>query len=128
MAENTGLSEIFEDYLEVIFELQAKNNVARSKDIADKLNITAGTVTANLKKLSEIGLVNYEPYGYITLSPDGKKIAKEIERRHSFLKDFFSRIIGIDEDIAEKTACRIEHTMDNNTFNKFKEFISRADK
>jgi len=124
MTEDIQLSEIFEDYLEVILELQMTNNVARSKDIAERLNITPGAVTSTLKKLSDINLVNYEPYGYITLTSEGKKIAQEIKSRHILLKDFFLRIIGVEEDIAEKTACRIEHTMDRETFEKFKDFVS----
>jgi DtxR family transcriptional regulator, Mn-dependent transcriptional regulator len=127
MTENTELSEIFEDYLETILELQETKHVARSKDIADRLDIKPGSVTANLKKLSEIKLINYEPYGYITLTPEGKKIAREIESRHIFLKDFFFRIVGLKEDIAEKTACRIEHAMDKETFHKFREFIIGLD-
>ena len=123
MTETIQLSENFEDYLEAILELQAKKRVARSKDIADRLDITPGAVTANLKKLAEIKLINYEPYGYITLTPEGKKIAREIESRHIFLKDFFFRMIGLEEEIAEKTACRIEHAMDRETFRKFKEFV-----
>jgi DtxR family transcriptional regulator, Mn-dependent transcriptional regulator len=128
MTEKVELSEIFEDYLEAILELQETKRVARSKDIADRLNIKPGSLTANLKKLSEIKLINYEPYGYITLTPKGKEIAREIESRHIFLKDFFFRIIGLEEDIAEKTACRIEHAMDRETFRKFKKFIIGVEK
>ena len=76
-----------------------------------------------LKKLSENKLINYEPYGYVTLTPKGKKIASEIDNRHIFLKDFFFRVLKVDEEIADRTACQIEHTMDKQTFEKFKNFI-----
>lgn len=126
MANNRQLSESLEDYLETILELQETKTVARSKDIAEKLDIKRGSVTGMLKKLAQNKLINYEPYGYVTLTPEGKKIAVEIEKRHVFLKDFFHRILNIEADIAEKTACQIEHAMDKRTFKKFKSFIEKA--
>ena len=121
------LSESLEDYLETILSLQRTNTVARSKDIAEKLDIKRGSVTGMLKKLAKSELVNYEPYGYVTLTPEGKKIAREIELRHIFLKDFFHRILKVDEKTADRTACRMEHAMDNQTFTKFKTFLKKID-
>jgi DtxR family Mn-dependent transcriptional regulator len=101
--------------------------VARSKDIAEKLNIKRGSVTGMLKKLAGNKLINYEPYGYVTLTPEGRKIAVEIERRHIFLKDFFHRILKVDEKTADRAACQIEHAMDKQTFKKFKDFVKKID-
>ena len=64
MDEHDQLSENLEDYLEAILELQTKNTVARSKDIAERLNIKRGSVTGMLKKLAKKKFVNYEPYGW----------------------------------------------------------------
>lgn len=127
MTENDQLSESLEDYLETILELQTTKTVARSKDIADRMDIKRGSVTGMLKKLSDSRLINYEPYGYVTLTPEGKKIALGIEQRHIFLKDFFHRILGVDEDIAERTGCRMEHAMDKETYQKFRDFIAKVD-
>ena len=121
------LSESLEDYLETILELQAKKTVARSKDIAEKLCIKRGSVTGMLKKLADSKLINYEPYEYVTLTPEGKKIALEIQQRHIFLKDFFKRFVKIDKDTADRTACRMEHAMDKLTFKKFKDFIKKIE-
>lgn len=126
MSNNLNLSESLEDYLETILELQETKTVARSKDIAEKLDIKRGSVTGMLKKLAQKDLINYEPYGYVTLTPAGKKIAVEIEKRHIFLKDFFYNTLEVDEKTAEKTACQIEHAMDAQTFRKFKIFIENA--
>jgi DtxR family transcriptional regulator, Mn-dependent transcriptional regulator len=127
MIPHDELSESLEDYLETILELQTTKTVARSKDIADKMDIKRGSVTGMLKKLADNNLINYEPYGYVTLTPEGRAIAEEIEQRHIFLKDFFQRIIGVDEETAEKTGCQVEHAMDKTTFQKFREFIKRVD-
>ncbi|MCG8638814.1 MAG: metal-dependent transcriptional regulator [Desulfobacterales bacterium] len=128
MPKSLNLSESLEDYLEVILELQENKTVARSKDIAERLDIKRGSVTGMLKKLEKNGLINYEPYGFVTLTPEGKKIAKEIEKRHLFFKTFFLDILKLDEATAEKTACQMEHAMDQKTFSKFKTFIENASK
>ncbi len=127
MEKTITLSESLEDYLETILELQTKNTVARSKDIAQKLDIKRGSVTGMLKKLSAQKLINYEPYGYVTLTPEGETIAKKIEHRHIVLKDFLFRILEVDEDRADETACRMEHAMDTHTFKKFVAFIDTLD-
>ena len=121
------LSEALEDYLETILELQETKTVARSKDIAEKLDIKRGSVTGMLKKLAKQDLINYEPYGYVTLTAQGEKIAREVERRHIFLKDFLYRILEVDEETAEKNACQMEHAMDAITFKKFKAFVKKLD-
>ena len=127
MAANTDLSENVEDYLEIILELQTKKIVARSKDIAEKMDIKRGSVTGMLKNLAKKKFINYEPYGYVTLTPEGKKIALEIERRHIFLKDFLFRILEVDEETADNTACRMEHAMNKQTFKKFRDFVKKID-
>lgn len=120
-----SLSQSLEDYLETILELQTQKTVARSKDIAEKLDIKRGSVTGMLKKLAGHGLINYEPYGYVTLTKEGKKIAVEIDKRHRILKDFFLRFLKLDDEIADQTACQVEHTMDSKTFRKFRNFIDK---
>ncbi len=127
MKKNIPLSENIEDYLETILALQTQNTVARSKDIAERLNVKRGSVTGMLKKLAARKLINYEPYGYVTLTPEGKKIAKKIEYRHSVLKDFLFRILEVDETRADETACRMEHAMDGQSFKKFVAFIATLD-
>lgn len=128
MTKELALSESLEDYLETILELQTTNTVARSKDIAEKLDIKRGSVTGMLKKLAAQELINYEPYGYVTLTPKGKKIAQEIEGRHQVFRDFLHQIIGVDEQTADETACRMEHAMNAATFKKFKAFIESVKK
>ena len=127
MTNELDLSENLEDYLETILALQTINKVARSKDIAEKLDIKRGSVTGMLKKLAAQKLINYEPYGYVTLTAKGEKIAKEIENRHIVLKDFLLRHVGIEEEIANTTACRMEHAMNKLTFKKLKAFIAKLD-
>ncbi len=127
MAKTDQLSESLEDYLETILELQATKTVARSKDIAEKLKIKRGSVTGMLKKLAANEFIDYEPYGYVTLTPKGEKIAKEIAKRHVVIKDFLVRILGVETKKANDAACRMEHAMDKQIFNKFVKFIKTVD-
>jgi DtxR family Mn-dependent transcriptional regulator len=117
------LSESLEDYLETILGLEKANKVARVKDIAEKLGVLRGSVTGALKSLAEKGLINYEPYSFITLTRKGASIAKEITRRHQALKDFLHNVLLLDLEKAEQNACRMEHAMDKAAVDRLVQFI-----
>ncbi len=123
MKKNNQLSENMENYLETIRDLEKVNKVARAKDIAEKLNVKRGSVTGALKRLGEMGLINYEPYSYITLSPKGSRIARDISFRHSGLKEFLHKVLQVEEEIAEDTACKMEHAIDPVSMKKLMCFI-----
>lgn len=103
------LSSNMEDYLEAIFLLIRENAVARSKDIARILKVNRSSVTGALKALAGRGLVNYAPYGYITLTNQGTEIASRVLRRHEALRDFFVKVLSVPEQDADEAACRMEH-------------------
>jgi len=110
-ARENQLSASLEDYLEVIYNLAEKFGVARSRDIARSLGVSKSSVTGALRLLKEKGLANYEPYDYITLTEAGRTAAKEVVRRHNILKSFFEKVLGVHDDLAQKAACRAEHTL-----------------
>jgi DtxR family transcriptional regulator, Mn-dependent transcriptional regulator len=111
-----SLSPSFEDYLEAIFTIVAKNRVARSKDIAEKLNVKRPSVTGALKALAGKGLVNYRPHSYITLSKEGEKIARWVDERHKVLRDLFTDVFRLPAAESEKAACYMEHGVSINVF------------
>ena len=123
MKEHPELSEALEDYLETILNLEGVQKVARAKDIAASLGVQRGSVTSALKSLKEKGLINYEPYSFITLTPKGIKRAKGITQRHDVIKDFLLTILQIDEETADSTACRMEHAIDEITLQRLVCFI-----
>jgi len=123
MISSLGISESMENYLETILELENTHRVARGKDIADKLGIQRGSVTSALKSLEEKRLIHYEPYGYITLTKEGRTFAEEITRKHQVLKDFLLNVLQIDPDTAEDTACRMEHAIDKQTLERLVSFL-----
>ncbi len=127
MKQIKALSESLEDYLETILELENDQKVARAKDIADKMGVQRGSVTGALKALVERDLINYAPYSFITLTDSGKKIALEISRRHTILKDFLARVLQVEKARAEETACRMEHAIDKESIDKLVQFIEFID-
>lgn len=123
MSTTQDLSDNLENYLEVILDLEETNKVARAKEIADRLDIQRGSVTGGLKTLSEKGYINYQPYSFITLTPKGKRVAKDITYRHTAIEDFLVRVLQIDQKTARDTACRMEHAIDKQTIERLVCFI-----
>jgi DtxR family Mn-dependent transcriptional regulator len=117
-----GLSASQEDYLEVIYHLVAENHVARGKDIARRLGVSSASVTGALQSLAERHLVNYAPYEAITLTPQGKKFAENIVRRHQVLSAFFVNVLRIEKEEAEESACKLEHVISETVLERFSQF------
>lgn len=127
-AEN--LSASLEDYLEAIFNLLEDRTVARSKDIAQQLGVTRASVTGALRSLAMKDLIHYKPYGYVTLTEKGTRLAARVARRHEVLHSFFADILGLEEKMSQEAACRAEHTLGSEIINRltsFIEFVSRQD-
>ncbi|MDY0145406.1 MAG: DtxR family transcriptional regulator [Kiritimatiellia bacterium] len=103
------LSAKAEDYLETILRLSETPRGARTGDIAQALNVQPSTVSAALKSLTEQGLVDYEPYGAVGLTPKGRQVAEDIAGRHVSLRRFFTETLGLTQVEAEVAACGMEH-------------------
>lgn len=114
------LTPSMEDYLETILLLEQKKRVARVKDIAEKLSVQMPSVTGALKSLKSRDLVEYEKNSFINLTPKGLKLAKAILQRHEILVEFFSLALGLDGNYAEEQACRVEHAIDQDTAERFR--------
>lgn len=111
-----------EDYLEAILHLVNQKGYARVGNLAKGLKCSSATVTEMLGRLSSKSLVNYEKYGGVTLTPEGRKIAEEIDRRHVIIRDFLL-ILGVSEKAADEDACLIEHDLHMETLMKLEKFI-----
>jgi Mn-dependent DtxR family transcriptional regulator len=111
-----------EDYLEVIYELIEQKGYATTVDISKYLNVSSPSVTKMVQRLDESGHLNYEKYRGISLTHEGTFVAKSIRERHGLLADFF-KIIGVDEDSANKDAEGIEHHLHPETLKKLEEFV-----
>ena len=113
-------NESREDYLEAILRLGSERPVVRSVDIAEFLGFSKASVSVAMKKLLEDGYIQKSQEGYITLTDKGLTIAKEIYARHRFFAEHLIEI-GIDPQTAQSEACRIEHVISEETFQRLVE-------
>jgi DtxR family transcriptional regulator, Mn-dependent transcriptional regulator len=118
-----NLSASLEDYLEAIFFLTRDAAVARSKDIADRLGVARPSVTGALRQLAQKGLINYEPYGLVSLTKVGQARAAGVAKKHDVIKSFFVDILGVEAESATEAACRAEHTLGKPIVAKLMSFI-----
>ena len=123
MANSQALSSNMEDYLEAIFHISSEKQAARAKDIAERLKVNKSSVTGALRSLSEKGYVNYAPYDIITLTAEGQVLAKDVVRRHEALKDFFVKILLLDEEEAEEASCKVEHAISDKILDRLINFV-----
>ena len=109
-----------EDYLEAMLMMQQKHGYIRSIDIAEQLGVTKPSVTYTTKRLRENGYITMDRDGLITLTPSGMDIASRMLDRHHTLTKFLMEL-GVDAETAAEDACRIEHVLSEETFDKLKQ-------
>jgi Mn-dependent DtxR family transcriptional regulator len=107
------IHESGEDYLEAILCLKEENGIARSVDVARRLNVSKPSVSRAMSILEEKGHVFVGKIGSLELTEEGKKLADEIYARHVLLTRFLQKITGVSEEQAEENACKIEHDIDD---------------
>jgi DtxR family Mn-dependent transcriptional regulator len=118
------LTPSLEDYLERIFQLETKQNRgARPSEIADSLGVQRASVTGAMRSLADKGLINYQPYSAVTLTPEGFRVAAKIVHRHKVLSEFLDKVLGLPVEAAEENACRMEHHIDDQAMEKLISFI-----
>jgi DtxR family transcriptional regulator, Mn-dependent transcriptional regulator len=123
MSDEILISPSLENYVEVIFELCHKNAVVRVTDLAEKLSIAKSSVNQAVTALVQLGLVKHEKYGPLELTSKGNELAGSISKRHRVLKTFFTEILEVDTEIAEKDACSIEHLISPVTMEKLISYL-----
>ena len=115
--------ESSEDYLEKILMLQEQLGHVRSIDIAVDMGFSKPSISIAMKKLNENGYILIDKKtGYITLTEEGEKIARKIYERHVTLTNLFVSL-GVDEEIAKKDACKIEHDLSDETYEAIKKAL-----
>ena len=127
-AENKRLTASLEDYLEAIAELISYNGHAHTKEIAEKLGVKMPSVTGALRQLEKMGYIIYNAHYPVELTHEGARVAREVVRRHSVLKNFFSGILGLSAEKASLTACHLEHVVDGDTIERFVLFSGAIEK
>lgn len=122
------ISASLEDYLEALYTIIESKQGVRVVDIARKLDVKKSSVTEALKTLSLKGLVNYGKYEVISLTEEGKKIAKSVSDKHVILQNFFTNILGAEQENASNSACKIEHVISDELLERLISFIQYCEK
>ena len=114
-----NIHESAEDYLEAILILRERQGTVRSIDVVHQLELTKPSVSVAMKRFRENGYIEVDPDGFITLLPPGEEIAQRIYNRHKLLTKFLVAL-GVSAEIAAADACKMEHDLSDETFEKIK--------
>ena len=112
-----------EDYLKAILVLTNRNGAVRSLDVANYLNVTKPSVCRAMRLLKEGEFLSMDENKRIHLTELGREVAERIYERHILLTRGLIAI-GVDPVVAEQDACRIEHDISRESFDKLKNFIA----
>lgn len=118
------IHESAENYLETIYMLYRTKGMVRSIDIVNALHFSKPSVSVAMKNFRENGYILMDSDGYITLTEAGREIAERIYERHEVLTEMLIQI-GVSEETAKIDACRIEHHLSEETFERLKEHVEK---
>jgi DtxR family Mn-dependent transcriptional regulator len=103
-------SEAIEDYAKAIYALsEGRAGPVLNGEVARRLGVAPATATSMLKKLGELGLVDYLPYRGVTLTPAGERVALEVIRHHRLIEAYLSEALGMPDDLVHAEAEVLEH-------------------
>jgi DtxR family Mn-dependent transcriptional regulator len=101
-----------EDYSKAIFALESRSREPVSTNaLAERLGITAGSVSAMLKKLDDLGLITRVPYRGVRLTVEGRRLALEVVRHHRLIESFLAKALGMPWDRVHAEAEVLEHVL-----------------
>ena len=110
-----------EDYLEAMYILKRQKGYVRNFLLCNYLNYSKASVSIALKKLEDSGLVSVGEKQVLTLTEEGRKIAKKIYERHQVIGGIFIAL-GVPKETAYEDACKVEHDLSEETFQARKKY------
>jgi Mn-dependent DtxR family transcriptional regulator len=111
-------------YLETILILSQELPAVRSIDVADRMGYSKPSVSRAVGILKNVGMIEVDKSGYITLTDSEKAVAEQIYDRHKTLAKGLM-LLGVDEKTAQDDACRIEHYISEDTFEAIKKHLEQ---
>ena len=105
------LTDAMQDYLREIYKLRQEGRRATTSAIAERMGVRPPSVTAMLKRLAALGLVEHEPYRSVELTSAGERVALEVIRHHRLLEQYLSQALGLSLDEVHSEADRLEHAL-----------------
>jgi DtxR family Mn-dependent transcriptional regulator len=111
MKTEIALSQEAEEYIEIIYKLQKRYGIAKTKDLAENLHVVPGSITNTIEHLESHGLVAHEPYRGVKLTKDGERLALDILRRHRLAELLLTDILKAEWSTVHEDACKLEHAL-----------------
>lgn len=111
LASSEPLTRSVEDYLKAIYHLSLDGHAATTSRIAQALDLSPPSVSGMVKRLSEQGLLEHEPYKGASLTAEGRRIALRMLRRHRLIETFLVATLGYTWDSVHEEAERLEHAV-----------------
>ena len=121
------LHESSEDYLETIYILRKRNGRVRSIDIVNEMGFSKPSVSVAMKRLKENDYIEKDDDGTITLTETGEAIAWKVYSHHALLTEFLEHL-GVSSENAAADACKMEHDLSEETFDRIRAFIREHEK
>jgi DtxR family Mn-dependent transcriptional regulator len=112
MASIDSVSASIQDYAKAVYALESRNSGAVStNDLAERLGVTPGSVSAMVRRLSELGLLEHQPYHGVRLTDTGRELALEVLRHHRLIELFLAEELGMPWDQVHAEAEVLEHVI-----------------
>ena len=118
------LQESGEMYLETIFVLSKTMTAVRAIDVGEHMGFSKPSVSRAISLLKSGGLVEADAQGHLRLTDAGRAVAEHTYERHRLLKEYFV-FLGVDADIADADACKIEHHISDATVDALRAHLER---
>ncbi|HLR91598.1 MAG TPA: metal-dependent transcriptional regulator [Atopostipes sp.] len=113
-----------EDYIKIIHGLKGEDNVVSNKDIANKLSVSAASVTDMISRLVKEGMLNHYPYKGVQLTEDGVRAANQLIRKHRVIEVFLYEKLGFTWDEVHEEADRLEHASSDKFIERLDDFLN----
>ena len=111
-----------EDYLETILILQKKEGMVRSVDVARHMEVSKPSVCHAVATLQDGGFLRMDDEHFLHLTDIGREVAERTYEKHLFFTSLLTEV-GVDEKTAEQDACRMEHVISEESFQKLKKQV-----
>jgi DtxR family transcriptional regulator, Mn-dependent transcriptional regulator len=109
--QHDTLTRSVEDYLKAIYRLSPRGRPAATSEIAQRLELSPASVSGMVKRLSEQGLLEHVPYRGVQLTPEGRRAALRMLRRHRLIEAYLVAFLGYTWDTVHDEAERLEHAV-----------------
>lgn len=119
------VTKAMEEYLKTMYILQSQGESIRVTDIAIKMNCSKPSVNKAINNLKEEGLINYETYGSIELTEEGKNLARKIIETYDIIYLFLKEVLNLNEKEAHSEADKIKLVINDNTINKLAKYVHK---